>query len=217
MSIQWIASMTISGDLKMASSLWPLATSLIRTHRSVPLVSVLERFDCRYVLPQRVWFLGLFGLNWYTFCPFWSGIGYGFWGNYGSGFCCFISKWILRKKEQYTISKWILRHLSFGVLISVMMTHLLLRDQVWNRYGFQRPGPKTGVENDTFWSEIGSGFGDEPAGGTPPPRIPRSTPRDFFTLSFLLSCAHILKISPFAIKIGPCYTSYQQRAYFFLF
>ena len=31
-----------------------------------------------------------------------------------------------------------------------------------------------GVENDIFWSEIGSGF-EEP-GGTPPLRIPRSTP-----------------------------------------
>ena len=39
----------------------------------------------------------------------------------------------------------------------------------------KRPGLKTGVENDIFWSEIGSGFGKP--GGTPPPRIPRSTPR----------------------------------------
>ena len=39
----------------------------------------------------------------------------------------------------------------------------------------QRPGLKTGVENDIFWSEIGSGFGKP--GGTPLPRIPRSTPR----------------------------------------
>ena len=41
-------------------------------------------------------------------------------------------------------------------------------------YGFLRPGLKTGVGNGIFWSEIGSGFGD--AGGTPPPKIPRSTP-----------------------------------------
>ena len=34
---------------------------------------------------------------------------------------------------------------------------------------FLRPGLKTGVENDIFWSEIGSGFGD--VGGTPPPKI----------------------------------------------
>ena len=30
-----------------------------------------------------------------------------------------------------------------------------------------------GVENGIFWSELGSGFGEP--GGTPPPRIPRST------------------------------------------
>ena len=32
------------------------------------------------------------------------------------------------------------------------------------------------MENDTFWSEIGSGFGEP--GGIPPPRIPRIIPRD---------------------------------------
>ena len=30
-----------------------------------------------------------------------------------------------------------------------------------------------GVENDIFWSEIGSGFGEP--GGTPAPKIPRRT------------------------------------------
>ena len=44
-----------------------------------------------------------------------------------------------------------------------------------NHYGnnetiSQRPGLKTGVNNDILWSEIGSEFGDP--GGTPPPRIP---------------------------------------------
>ena len=40
--------------------------------------------------PRRVWFLVLFGLKTgmqqrrYALCPFWSGIGYGFRGNYGS-------------------------------------------------------------------------------------------------------------------------------------
>jgi len=43
-----------------------------------------------------------------------------------------------------------------------------------NGYGFLQLGLKTGVGNGIFWSEIGSGFGD--AGGTPPPKIPRSTP-----------------------------------------
>ena len=32
-----------------------------------------------------------------------------------------------------------------------------------------------GAEKYIFWSEIGSGFGE--SGDTPPPRIPRSTPR----------------------------------------
>ena len=36
------------------------------------------------------------------------------------------------------------------------------------------PGLKTGVKNDTFWSEIGSGFKETV--GTPSPIIPRSTP-----------------------------------------
>ena len=30
------------------------------------------------------------------------------------------------------------------------------------------------MQNEIFWSEIASGFGEP--GGTPPPRIPRSTP-----------------------------------------
>ena len=42
-------------------------------------------------------------------------------------------------------------------------------------YEFQRSGLKTGVENNIFWSEIGSGFGLE-RGSTLPPRIPRSKP-----------------------------------------
>ena len=37
-----------------------------------------------------------------------------------------------------------------------------------------RQGLKTGLKNEIFWSEIGSGFGEP--GGTPPPRIPWSTP-----------------------------------------
>ena len=41
-------------------------------------------------------------------------------------------------------------------------------------------GLKTGAENDSFWSEIRSGFGEP--GGTPPPRIPRYTPPPPVTL-----------------------------------
>ena len=113
-----------------------IVTSLISTLRSVPSVSVLERFDCKYVLSQRVWFLGLFGLKLVYILPIlvWNWV------------------WILRKLREWILLfhfqmntekeraiynlKWILRHLSFGVLISVMMTYLFLRDQVWNRYGF---------------------------------------------------------------------------------
>ena len=35
-----------------------------------------------------------------------------------------------------------------------------------NECGFKRTGLKTSVENDIFWYEIGSGFGE--LGGTPP-------------------------------------------------
>ena len=41
--------------------------------------------------------------------------------------------------------------------------------------GFQWCGLKTGVENDIFWSEIGSGFGEP--GGTPPIKISQEYPR----------------------------------------
>ena len=44
-----------------------------------------------------------------------------------------------------------------------------------------RPGLKTGLENYIFWSEIGSRFGE--LGGTPPSRIPRSSPRGFATFT----------------------------------
>ena len=46
---------------------------------------VLPYKPFRYVLLQRVGFLRRFGLKTgIDFCPFWSGIGYGFQGNYGS-------------------------------------------------------------------------------------------------------------------------------------
>ena len=50
----------------------------------------------------------------------------------------------------------------------------MIQQRSENGYGFLSPGLKTGVENGIFWTEIGSGFGD--SGGTPLPRIPRSTP-----------------------------------------
>ena len=42
---------------------------------------------------------------------------------------------------------------------------------------------KTGVGNGIFWSEIGSGLGD--AGGTPPPKLRRSTPPGLYYTGFL--------------------------------
>ena len=56
---------------------------------------------------------------------------------------------------------------------------------------------KTGVKNDVSWSEIESGFGEP--GGTPPPRIPRSTPppsprviiKDPVTSLFLLITSYL--------------------------
>ena len=56
-----------------------------------------------------------------------------------------------------------------------MRSVIAIQQRSENGYGFQSPGLKMGVENGIFWSEIGSGFGDP--GGTPLPRIPRSTPR----------------------------------------
>ena len=53
--------------------------------------------------------------------------------------------------------------------------HNFLDTRSEDGFGFLRPGLKTGVESDIFWSEIGSGFGKP--GGTPQPRIPRNTPR----------------------------------------
>ena len=60
---------------------------------------------------------------------------------------------------------------------------ITLQKSVNNRYGFYGSGLKTGVENDIFWSFliIGSGLG-EPCGTSPPPRIPRSTPRPPLTM-----------------------------------
>lgn len=46
-----------------------------------------------------------------------------------------------------------------------------------------------GVENGMFRSEIGSGFEDP--GGTPPPRIPRSTPPGSPLLEIFLFCQPI--------------------------
>ena len=50
----------------------------------------------------------------------------------------------------------------------------LRKGQVWKRVWILEVWSKTGFENYISWFEIRSGFGEP--GGTPPPRIPRSTP-----------------------------------------
>ena len=77
------------------------------------------------------------------------------------------------EKEKY--SKYIIRAEFYQYLTSLMMRSLItIQQRSENGYGFLGPGLKTGVENGIFWSEIGSGFGE--SGGTPLPKIPRSTP-----------------------------------------
>ena len=102
----------------------------------------------KHVPPHQVGFLRRFGLKTgnHTLCPFWSGVGCGFWGNYGSVWTSlyrFNSKWV-RKKEKYTNWNRIWRifflrsNLSNDNIISV-----------------QRPGLKTGVENYMVWNSLG--------------------------------------------------------------
>ena len=55
-----------------------------------------------------------------------------------------------------------------------MLCLIMYKVRYENGYGFLRPRLKTGMGKSIFWSDIGSGFGD--ASGTPPPKIPRSTP-----------------------------------------
>ena len=55
-----------------------------------------------------------------------------------------------------------------------------------------RPGLKSGVENNSFWSEIGSGFGKQSS--TPPPRIPKSIPQGLTVHLCLFECCIMLLI-----------------------
>ena len=50
------------------------------------------------------------------------------------------------------------------------------------------------MENYIFWSEIGSGFGEP--GGTPPTRIPRSTPQGLPMTNLLPDKAKIMYSGP---------------------
>ena len=73
----------------------------------------------------------------------------------------------VRKKEKYANSKWILGNLF------CCCSNLSNDDIISERPGLiigmdfrGAPRLKTGMKNDIFWSEIGSGFGER--GGTPP-------------------------------------------------
>ena len=102
---------------------------------------------CRRLLfPLLIW-----SENGYKLCPFWSGIGYDFRGGLYEHIYHFNSKWV-RKKEKSANSKWILRNLLCWCSYLSIWWHNLLEAPAY------RPGLKTGVKNDTFWSEIGSEF-----------------------------------------------------------
>ena len=70
---------------------------------------------------------------------------------------------------------WIWRNLFVGVLIYYVMTWFRW-GQTWKGIWILEAtsGLKTGAKNDMFWPELRPGLVE--AGGTPPPRIPRSTP-----------------------------------------
>ena len=126
--------------------------------------------------PGRV-FAPYWSENGYTLCPFWSGIGFDFWGNCGIVWTYLsfqlYSKWV-EKKEKFSMQ------IRNGIEEFFCLRANLSNDNIisaWkarseNGYGFSRSCLKTGGENYIFWSEIESGFGEP--GGTPLPRIPRS-------------------------------------------
>ena len=100
--------------------------------------------------------------NGYRLCSFWPGIRYGFQGNYPECMNVFI---VSIQNEQGRK-----RNKQIG---NGFEEFFCLRSNLSN--DDKRPGLKTGIQNDIFWSETASGFGEP--GGTPPPRIPGSTPR----------------------------------------
>ena len=81
-----------------------------------------------------------------------------------------------------------------------MLCLIMCKVRSENGYGFLRLCLKTGVGNGISWSEIGSGFED--AGGTPPPKIPRSTPPDFILRSNPVFCKQKVYITEL---LKPCH------------
>ena len=70
---------------------------------------------------------------------------------------------------KYATSKWISKIFCLRSNLSNDNISSAERPGLKTGSGFQWCGLKTGVENDIFWSEIGSGFGEP--GGTPPIKI----------------------------------------------
>ena len=119
----------------------------------------------RYLPPHRVGILRRLGLKTsIDFAHFGLESGMVFEGTTGvyERIYRFNCKWV-RKKEKYANSK----------IETNLRIFFCLRSNLSNTN--IRLGLKTGLENDIFRSEIGSGLGEP--GGTPPPRISRSTPR----------------------------------------
>ena len=76
---------------------------------------------------------------------------------------------------KYATSKWMSRIFCLPSNLSNDNISSAERPGLKTGSGFQWCGLKTGVENDIFWSEIGSGFGEP--GGTPPIKISQEYPR----------------------------------------
>ena len=113
-----------------------------------------------HVPPQRLGLGSLWSENGYRFCPFWSWIGYGVRGNYDCVSMCSSFQFLMNKKEHVICELQMDFKKCFCCnddIISVLCKLVMLR-------------VKTGVENDIFWSKIGSGFGE--SGSTSPPAPP---------------------------------------------
>ena len=106
----------------------------------------------RHVPSQRVWSVLLTGTG---LTHFGLEIGYGFQGNQGRIWTYLSFQFQVNKQERVLCVCWCSWH-----------NFLEARSENW--CGFWRQGLKTGVEKDIFWSR-------EP-GGTPSPKIPRSSP-----------------------------------------
>ena len=106
---------------------------------------------------RRVWILDVWSENWLFTVPYFS-----------------------VRSSRYSSSYQLPSCMSPAPLVHFEITMAAINGKIsWRSHGKIRDSEqsslKTGVENDIFLSEIGSGFGEP--GGTPSPRILRSYPR----------------------------------------